>query len=344
MFQSIFTLLYTLIFLTGCTPQAGMPGSEENGFAVHYIDVGQADSALVLCGDQAMLIDGGNTEDSNVVVAYLKKQNVDHLDYVICTHAHEDHVGGLSGPLSVMPADEIYAPKTGASSKAYQNFLKKAEEQKKEIIHPKAGDKFTLGSSSVQILGPVNEDGADINNTSIVLKITYGDTAFLFTGDAEREEEQEILSCHYDLKADVLKVGHHGSKNSTTYPFLREVMPEYAVISVGRDNSYGHPTEEALSRLQDAGATILRTDLLGDIIITSDGHEVQTENVKTPSSSPTPVSKSQAEEYIGNKKSKLVHLPSCKSLPSEENRAIFQTPEEAYEQGYSPCGNCMQGF
>lgn len=340
MFQSIVSILYTLIFLTGCAPQLGTSGSAENVFAVHYIDVGQADSALILCDDQTMLIDGGNAADSNVVVAYLKKQNVDHLDYVICTHAHEDHVGGLSGPLSVMPAGEIYAPETGASSKAYQNFLKKAEEQKKEIIHPKPGDQFTLGSSNVQILGPVNEEGADINNTSIVLKITYGDTAFLFTGDAEREEEQEILACHYDLKADVLKVGHHGSKNSTTYPFLREVMPEYAVISVGSDNSYGHPTEEALSRLQDAGATILRTDFLGDIIITSDGHKVQAKNVKTPSSSPTPIPAEQ--EYIGNKKTKKLHLSSCKSLPSGENRELFKNPEEAYDQGYSPCGNCMK--
>ena len=294
MLQSLLSILYSLFLLSGCSPDhpARLPDQppvvEEGGsFAVHFIDVGQADSALVLCNGESMLIDGGNAADSNLVVAYLKKQNVDHLDYMICTHAHEDHVGGLSGPLSVMPVEEIYAPKTGASSKAYQNFLKKSEAQETEIKHPAPGDSFTLGSSSVEILGPVTEQGADVNNTSIVLKITYGDTAFLFTGDAEREEEQDLLACQYDLSADVLKVGHHGSKNSTTYPFLREVMPEYAVISVGEGNSYGHPTEDTLSRLRDAGATVLRTDLLGDIVITSDGKTTPSVATTPPSEPPT---------------------------------------------------------
>lgn len=151
--------------------------------------------------------------------------------------------------------------------------MSKTKEKGISLTHPKSGDSFMLGDSTVFILGPFTEDPDDRNNGSIVAKICYGQTSFLFTGDAERKEEQELLDAGFDLSATVLKVGHHGSKNSTTYPFLRAVMPKYAVISVG-DNSYGHPTEAALSRLRDADSTVLRTDLDGDIIIKSDGTAV----------------------------------------------------------------------
>lgn len=247
---------------------------ENSQFAVHFIDVGQADAALVECDGETMMIDGGNAADSNLIAAYLKKQDVTELNYVVCSHAHEDHVGGLSGALSVAKADNIYAPKTEANSKAYKNFKKKAEEQNVEIKHPNAGDEIQLGSSTVEFLGPIDENGKDLNSTSIVLKITYGNTSFLFTGDAEKDEEEEILNSGADLKSTVLKVGHHGSSTSTSYPFLREVMPQYAVISVEKGNSYGHPHEETLSKLSDAGVEVYRTDENGDIIMTSDGNTV----------------------------------------------------------------------
>ena len=247
---------------------------ENSNFEVHFIDVGQADSALIECDGKTMMIDGGNVADSNVVVAYLKKEDVTELNYVVCSHAHEDHVGGLSGALSVTKADNIYAPKTEANTKAYKNFKKKAEEQNVEIKHPNVGDEIQLGSSTVEFLGPVDENGKDLNSTSIVLKITYGNTSFLFTGDAESDEEEEILNSGADLKSTVLKVGHHGSRTSTSYPFLREVMPQYAVISVEKGNSYGHPNEETLSKLSDAGVEAYRTDESGDIVMTSDGNSI----------------------------------------------------------------------
>lgn len=247
---------------------------ENSNFEVHFIDVGQADSALIECDGETMMIDGGNVADSNVVAAYLKKEDVTELNYVVCSHAHEDHVGGLSGALSVTKADNIYAPKTEANTKAYKNFKKKAEEQNVEIKHPNVGDKIQLGSSTVEFLGPVDENGKDLNSTSIVLKITYGNTSFLFTGDAERDEEEEILNSGADLKSTVLKVGHHGSRTSTSYPFLREVMPQYAVISVEKGNSYGHPNEETLSKLSDAGVEVYRTDESGDIVMTSNGNSI----------------------------------------------------------------------
>ena len=247
---------------------------ENSNFEVHFIDVGQADSALIECDGETMMIDGGNVADSNVVAAYLKKEDVTELNYVVCSHAHEDHVGGLSGALSVTKADNIYAPKTETNTKAYKNFKKKAEEQNVEIKHPNVGDEIQLGSSTVEFLGPVDENGKDLNSTSIVLKITYGNTSFLFTGDAESDEEEEILNSGADLKSTVLKVGHHGSRTSTSYPFLREVMPQYAVISVEKGNSYGHPNEDTLSKLSDAGVEVYRTDESGDIVMTSDGNNI----------------------------------------------------------------------
>lgn len=253
---------------------------ENSNFEVHFIDVGQADSALIECDGETMMIDGGNVADSNVVAAYLKKEDVTELNYVVCSHAHEDHVGGLSGALSVTKADNIYAPKTETNTKAYKNFKKKAEEQNVEIKHPNVGDEIQLGSSTVEFLGPVDENGKDLNSTSIVLKITYGNTSFLFTGDAESDEEEEILNSGADLKSTVLKVGHHGSRTSTSYPFLREVMPQYAVISVEKGNSYGHPNEETLSKLSDAGVEVYRTDESGDIVMTSDGNSINVVTAK----------------------------------------------------------------
>lgn len=251
------------------------PVPENSKLEVCFIDVGQADSTLIQCNNEVMLIDGGNVADSDVIATVLNKNDISYIDYVVCTHAHEDHVGGLSGALSVAEAGRVFAPKTTADTKAYENFERKVEEQGKSIETPEIGEKFMLGDAQVEILGPVNETGKNTNSTSIVLRIDFGNTSFLFTGDAERDEEEEIIETGSNLKATVLKVGHHGSDTSTSYPFLREVMPQYAVISCGKNNSYGHPNESVLSRLLDSGANVLRTDEIGDIKMESDGEEVK---------------------------------------------------------------------
>ena len=242
--------------------------------SVHFIDVGQADSTLLLCGGESMLIDGGNVADSSLIFSYLKKLNVASIDYMICSHAHEDHVGGLSAPLSTMEVKNVFAPKKESASKAYNNFKTKVAEQGLEMIHPQSGDTISFGGGSVEFFVPDGLGSSNMNNTSIICKITFGNTSFLFTGDAEREEEQNIIEQGCNLKADVLKVGHHGSETSTSYVFLREVMPKYSVISVGKKNSYGHPSETVLSRLSDEGSEVYRTDLNGDIIIESDGTNI----------------------------------------------------------------------
>ena len=308
---------------------------------VHYIDVGQADASLVLCDGHSLLIDGGNAADSDLIAAYLKKKNISTLDYVVCTHAHEDHVGGLSGALSVMNVNNVIAPKTEADTKAYQNFKRKASEQGLTIQHPTAGNSFSLGSSNVQIIGPITEPADDLNNTSIVMKLTYGNTSFLFTGDAERQEERAIIDAGYDLSADVLKVGHHGSDTSTSYVWLREIMPEYAIISVGKGNRYGHPAETVLSRLRDADVKLYRTDLQGDIIAASNGETVTVTAEKNETIQTNETVKADTETaYIGNKNSKKFHRPDCRTLSAEKNRVPLTSYEEAINNGYSPCGNC----
>ena len=352
------------------TPSPEIP--DNSSFEVHYIDVGQADAALVLCDGQAMLIDGGNAEDSSLIYSYLKKLSVDHLEYIVCTHAHEDHVGGLAGALNYATVDIAYCPVTSYDSRAFNSFVTYLDKQGVSITVPTAGDSFSLGSATVHVLGPISVDEDEPNNTSIVLRIVYGETSFLFTGDAEREEEQEILDAGYTLESTVLKVGHHGSANSTTYPFLREIMPKYAVISVGAGNSYGHPTEEALSRLRDADVKVYRTDMQGDVICTSDGKTVsfavawnadtdtlasvgpnstmsepsQPVVVSSPETTPTPEVVNPipvGTDYILNTNTHKFHYPSCGSVKqmSEKNKQAYTgNREDVISMGYVPCKKC----
>ena len=266
--------LWGVYLLVSGTPwKETEPIPEDPDFSVVFLDVGQADAALVLCEGETMLIDGGNVADSDIIYTVLEKREITHLDYVVCTHAHEDHVGGLSAALHACTVGTVYSPVTEYDSECFQTFSRTAAEQGAELTVPTVGDSFRLGAARVDILA-CDPDAAETNNSSIVLKVVYGETSFLFTGDAEYEVEETLLESGVDLSATVLKVGHHGSDSSTSYRFLNEVMPQYAVISVGKKNSYGHPSETVISRLQDADATILRTDELGDIVLTSDGKTV----------------------------------------------------------------------
>lgn len=339
--KRILAVAALLATLTGCTlsVQETQPQTVTgDGLTVHYIDVGQADCALLECDGEYILIDGGNVEDSSLVVSYLENQGVEELEAVICSHAHEDHVGGLPGVLAVYPTEAVYAPTNTYSSNCFDDFLYYTDQQGLSITIPEVGDTITFGGATAQVLGPVKQY-ADPNNTSIILKVTYGQTSFLFTGDMEISAETDLLDSGADVKADVLKVGHHGSDTSTGYRFLYEVVPTYAVISVGKGNSYGHPCEEPLSRLEDAGCTIYRTDKLGTITAFSDGTNISF--TWAQSSAAPETGESTAACYIGNTKSKKLHTPTCASLPTEQNQIQFSTYEEAIAAGYTPCGNCM---
>lgn len=326
-----------------------LTSSENSTFSIHFIDVGQADAALVECDGHYMLIDGGNKEDSNIIYSVLKNAGVDHLDMIVGTHAHEDHIGGIPGALNYTDADLTLCPVKSYDSNAFDDFKKYADLNGGGIVVPSVGDIYYLGSASVEIIG-VNSE-SDTNNTSIVLMITYGDTRFLFTGDAEREAEQAILASGFDITADVLKVGHHGSNTSTTYPFLREIMPTYAIISVGRENNYGHPDEDTLSRLRDADVEVYETDLNGDIKCVSDGKTVSLSVSKTinePSSmiiaEPTPYetpsqepdSQQETTVWVSSSGKKYHSTPSCSNMKSPTEL----TETEAKNRGYDPCKKC----
>lgn len=252
-----------------------LPGGAEDGLlTIYFVDVGQADSTIITCDEDVLMIDGGNAADSRLIYSLLRNTlGIQHIDYMIATHPHEDHVGGLAAALNACSVDVLLTPVLDYDTKAFHSMMKYAQAQETEIKVPKPGDSFRVGSAEVDILGPLKEY-SNTNDLSIVCKITCGHTSFLFGGDAEWEAEHDLVESGVNLSADVLKVNHHGSNTSTSYVFLREVMPTYAIISVGADNSYGHPSDEVLSRLQDAGAIIMRTDQLGTIKCVSDGKSI----------------------------------------------------------------------
>ena len=341
-------LFIAALLLSGCVVEIPLPAETTaatvtagDPFIIHYIDVGQADCILLENEDQYMLIDGGNREDSQLVVSYLEQQGVQELDAVVCTHAHEDHVGGLPSVLAVYPTKAVYAPTKTYSSNIFDKFVYYADQQGLAITIPQPGDTLTLGNVDLTVLGPV-KSYPDANNTSIVIMAEYGSTRFLFTGDMEKEAENDMLDHwgeQYNWNCDVLKSGHHGSSTSSSYRLIYETDPEYIVISVGKDNSYGHPHRETIALYKDAGIPAFRTDELGHVIVTSDGSNV-TLTWEKQNAQPEDVETADIS-YIGNKNSKKLHISSCASLPKAENQVIFENYEEAIAAGYTPCSSCM---
>ncbi len=350
-FLSLLTILCLL--LCGCEysivlePQGtAAPSMTGETLSVHFIDVGQADCALLECGGEFMLIDGGNRDDGQLVVSYLEQQGVEYLNTVICTHAHEDHVGGLPSVLAVYPTQTILSPTKTYSSKIFDDFMYYADQQRIEVEIPEPGNVYHLGSNesgaTVTVLGPV-KSYAETNDTSIVVRVEFGNTSFLFTGDMEVAAENDMLDYwgeDFDWEVDVLKVGHHGSNTSSGYRFLYEVNPTYGIISVGADNDYGHPHKEPMSRFRQAGMTLFRTDELGSIMVTTDGVDFF---FTWDNQSALPENAESAEEitFIGNKNSKTLHSGDCSSLPSEKNRVYFESYQEAIDAGYTPCRSCL---
>lgn len=242
---------------------------------IDYVDVGQADFILLECDGEYMTIDGGNVGDRKIVTDCLTSRGINEIDTVVITHAHEDHCGGVSAILDNAEVETVYCPVTEYDTAAFRDVLERLERDGLEITIPVAGEVFHIGSAQVQVLGPVKQYD-DTNNTSIVLKVTYGETSFLFTGDAETESENDIMAMGFDVSADVLKLGHHGSSTSNSYRWILAVDPVYGVISSNRrdEPDYNHPHEEVVSRLRDAMVTVLRTDLQGTITCISDGKEI----------------------------------------------------------------------
>jgi len=350
------TILALCLLLCGCSVEIVLVPEEtaapavstvytltDDALTVHYLDVGQADSILLETGGEFMLIDGGNRDDGQMVVSYLQSCGVEQLEAVVCTHAHEDHVGGLPSVLAVYPTAAVYSPTKTYSSNIFEDFLYYVDQQRLEITIPSPGDKLSLGNADITVLGPV-KSYADPNNTSIILMVDFGETRFLFTGDAEREAENDMLDYwegRFDWNVDVLKSGHHGSSTSSGYRFIYETDPEYAIVSCGKDNDYGHPHEETISLYKDAGLPMLRTDELGTVMAVSDGKEIVITWEKQHAVPTDLIPAADFGTYIANKNSKTLHTPLCSSLPKKENQLLFDSYEEAIAAGCKACTGCI---
>jgi len=250
-------------------------GAVPEKLTVHYLDVGQADSILIQSpSGKTMLIDAGNNGDSEFIKSYINKLKIQKIDVLIGTHPHEDHIGGMEAVIKAFRIGKIYMPKAAASTRTYKNLLTAVKNKNLKITSAVPGKIEFDDDLDVDILAPNSKNYEDLNDYSVVVKVTYNNTSFLFAGDAEKVSEEEMINKGYDLKADVLKVGHHGSKSGTSEEFLRAVSPEYAVISVGDNNDYGLPDETVLERLEAANVKIFRTDTGGTIVAESDGSTV----------------------------------------------------------------------
>lgn len=246
---------------------------------IYFFDVGQADSILIKENDYTMLIDGGNQSDGENLVKYLQEElNVNDIDILVGTHPHEDHIGGLPDVISSLDIGKIYLPNATTTSKIFEKLLDTIADKKYKITVPKINEEISLNNMNFKVLY-TGTDESDLNNTSIVLKLEYGKTSYLFTGDATDKTEEKILD--KNIKSNVLKVGHHGSSYSSTEKFLNKVNPQYAIIQVGTENKYNHPTKTTLDKLNERNIKVFRTDMDGTIKLTSDGTNINIETIDT---------------------------------------------------------------
>lgn len=369
------TAVISALLLSSCsakanTNQAYLPEAENDTIyttvglndelRVSFIDVGQGDSEFIeLPNGETMLIDAGTNETGKNVVDYIKSLGYTSINYVVGTHPHEDHIGGLDDVIKTFDIGSIYMPKVTADTKTFEDVLDAAESKNLMINTAKSGVSIMdTEDLSVKFLAPTLDIYENTNDYSAVVKVVYGDTSYLFTGDAEEFSESLITD---DVNADVLKVGHHGSSTSTSTEFLKKVSPSSAVISCGKDNSYGHPHSETLQKLADMGTAVYRTDELGTIVSVSDGKTINFDTNNTAgvpvtsqnteasnnaaannTASNTPSSEETSITYVLNTNSKKIHLPECSSVNqmSDKNKGYTDNYDEAIKEGYTPCKVC----
>lgn len=320
---------------------------------VHFIDVGQADSTFIELGNgQTMLIDAGRSGDGSTIVKYIKDLQYSSIDYVVATHPHDDHIGGMATVLDSFEIGKMYMPKQEHTISAFTNMLDVIEDKRIELHTAKSGVNITAnGITTIDILAPFADSYSNLNNCSAVVKLTYGETVMLFTGDAEQVIETQLLDS--DIDADVLKVGHHGAGSSSAQSFIKAVSPEVAVISCGEGNSYGHPHADTLAILNEVGADIYRTDEQGTIQVTADQHKKITVDKKASTvkenAPPTEnneeqeenndnssISDNQGEVVYRTRTGSKYHRSGCSYLKSK----IETTVSEAQTMGLGPCSRC----
>ncbi len=361
MLKRILAAALLLVALFACRCLA-----EEQILEAHFLDVGQGDAAIIQCGGQTLMIDGGDKDHSKFVYEYLKDLGITRIDYMISTHPHDDHVYGLATALQACDVGIVYSPVTGFDGKGFESFQNKLQEKGAEITVPHRGDTFSLGGAVVTFLSEP-QNWWNLNDMSIVVRVEFGECAFLFTGDAGLNAEQDLLSSGMDLRANVLKVGHHGGLDATSKAFVEAVNPQYAIISVGENNKFGHPAEDTLRQLQRSMVNVFRTDIHGTILCFSDGKNLgfvmtqfkptaapatplpTPDGTDTPAPADTPAAAGNpapgAEKevmYIGNRNTHVFHDMSCPSIQDmkTKNKVELYSREEAIDLGFKPCGRC----
>lgn len=333
--------------------------AESSMLKVHFLDVGQADCTLIqLPNGEEVLIDAGNRDDDEYISDYISNLGIDDIEYLVLTHPHEDHIGSAKYIFENFKVDNVYMPDVATDSNLYANTMAAVKNSGANVVYAKPGT-YIIDTPDLkfEILAPKSMYYSELNEYSAVTRLDYMDTSFIFTGDAESVSELEMMGAGFDLDADVLKVGHHGGRTSSSRNFLQAVTPEISVISCGEDNSYGHPHLETLNRLTETGSKIYRTDELGTIIAVSDGQNIDmsseedtplnfaSSETSQPSASvnvPAASDTSSEAEYVGNRNSLVFHYPNCSSVSTmkETNKMIFGSRQDALTQGYTPCSRC----
>lgn len=360
-----FRYIFTVVVLAVWTCLFCVHVHAAQPFELHLLDVGQGQCVLIEADGHYMLLDGGGRNASSFVVSYLKQLGIENFDLIALSHYDEDHMSGLIGVLSVFRVGQVLLPSYAGEGELYQSFATAAVSNGAAILHPQAGDTFSMGNAAVEVVGPVRTDYAVDNDRSLAFRITYGDVSCLICGDAEETAEMDMVSSGRDISADICVVSHHGSRTSTTDSFLDAVAPSYALISCGLGNSYGHPTVEVLQRLQERGIRMYRTDLQGTVILYSDGSSIWpdqepcqdwTPGIPEGQTRTIPLDNGTGQEagldagesaeevlYVCNTNTKKFHYPGCDSVNqmNESNRMNTNlSRDELIAQGYQPCGNC----
>lgn len=250
----------------------------EGELQMHTIDVGQGDSILLCEGENTMLVDSGTKANGKKVVEYLNALGINKIDVLVATHPHDDHMGGMAEIIKNFEIGTLYAldhSEDNITTIWYQEFLDAVINKNVNWVFPKVGDQIKLGQIIAEVIAPQEKDETNLNNNSIVLRVSFGNTDILLTGDTEKEAEQALVKQNIDLKSEVLKVAHHGSDSSSTKTFLEKVKPQYAIISAKKGNTYGHPKQRVMDLLQDLSTKVYRTDEQGTIIMKTDGTNIE---------------------------------------------------------------------
>lgn len=336
----LLSILVIMVF-TGCDflhPSVEVVESDENTapIEVRMLDVGQGLCLVIKADDHYLIYDGGGRKSATYVAGYMRENNIRKAEYVVSSHYDEDHLSGLIAILNVVKAENILTAGYECDNKVYSMFRKAVSDSGSAEIHPAAGDEYELGDAHIQILGPESYDAEYENNRSVAMRISYGDFSVMITGDAEYEEELYIIENFEDIRSTIYVAGHHGGSYSSSSGFLNAVLPDYAFISAGRDNRFGHPSEYTIERLESDHIRIYRTDMDGGVTAYSNGQKMWFETGMK-------LNRNKDRKYVLNTRTKTIHEPSCRWVSEMSSYNTVYTDDKRnklLKEGYDLCGYC----